>query len=160
MTDTQSDGKIIVVGSFNTYSGMSKNGIFRLNSDGTYDSTFNSGTGVSGLTSSYARYVNYVAVQPDNKILIAGSFTRYNGTLLTSQGFIRLNSDGTLDTSFNNNLGTAFYTTGDTFQTGQANVIKILPDGKILLLGGFTKFNNVNVGGIIRLNSDGTSNSC
>lgn len=69
----QSDGKIIIVGVFTSYNGTTRNHIARLNADGSLDTTFDPGTGVNGN-------VEHLALQSDGNILIAGSFTSYNGT--------------------------------------------------------------------------------
>src|SRR5438105_4143434 len=44
-TAVQSDGKIIIGGYFSNYNGIGRNGIARLNADGSLDATFNPGTG-------------------------------------------------------------------------------------------------------------------
>src|SRR6266487_2770355 len=44
----QTDGKIIVGGSFTDYNGTSRNNIVRLNSDGSLDAGFNTGSGADG----------------------------------------------------------------------------------------------------------------
>jgi hypothetical protein len=84
---------------FTTYNGTPVNRILKLMSDGTIDTSFNSGTGFSGGTgfgadglSSYSRIIW------TNKLLIRGTFTSYNGT--PSINFIILNSDGTVFQSF------------------------------------------------------------
>jgi len=69
----QSDGKILIGGDFNSYNGVARNRIARLNSDGTLDTGFDPGNGANGQISA-------IAVQSDGKILIAGDFTAYNGT--------------------------------------------------------------------------------
>src|SRR5690349_8017328 len=43
----QNNGKIILGGSFNKYSGTSRKGIARINSDGTLDASFDPGAGVT-----------------------------------------------------------------------------------------------------------------
>jgi uncharacterized delta-60 repeat protein len=137
----QSDGKIIVGGNFTTFDGVTVNRIVRLNSDGTRDTTFttNTGTGFSSNVSS-------IAIQSDGKIVTGGSFDTFNGT--TVNYIARLNSDGTRDTSFTTNTGTAF--------SGIVNSIAIQSDGKIVIVGGFSTFNGVTSIRILRLNSDGT----
>jgi uncharacterized delta-60 repeat protein len=137
----QSDGKIIVGGFFTTFNGTAVNRIARLNSDGTLDTSFisNIGTGAnSGVLS--------IAFQSDGKILLGGSFTTLNGS--TVNRIVRLNSDGTMDTSFTTNTGTAFNST--------VNCIAVQSDGKIIVGGLFTTFNETTVNRIVRLNSDGT----
>lgn len=107
-------------------------------SDGALDTSFVIGTG-------FNNGVKTIAVQPDGKIVVGGSFTNYNGT---SQNRIsRLNTDGSLDTSFN--IGTGF---ADNVKT-----IVIQVDGKILVGGEFQRYNNGPFrNGIVRLNTDGS----
>jgi uncharacterized delta-60 repeat protein len=138
--DLQSDQKVLIAGDFTTISGSSRNRVARLNNDGTLDTTFNPGTGANST-------VNIVLEQPDGKILIAGSFTSYNGT--TSNRIARLNSDGSLDTSFNISTGA-----GNTI-----NAMVLQPDGKILIGGSFTTYAGTSINRIARLNTDGTLDS-
>jgi uncharacterized delta-60 repeat protein len=133
----QADGKIIIGGGFFTYQGVGVNYIIRLNSDGSRDTSFDMGTGVSGSVST-------IAIQADGKIIIGGIFTNYQG--ISTNRIIRLNSDGSRDTSFN--LGTGFNTT--------VNRITLQPDGKIVVGGGFVTYQGEAANRIIRLNSDGS----
>jgi uncharacterized delta-60 repeat protein len=139
----QPDGKILAGGNFTSYSGVTSNNIIRLNTGGTIDNTFNVSSGFSGFNDVYS-----IAVQPDGKILAGGDFTSYNG--IVYNGIIRLNSDATIDATFN--IGTGF---GTGVGSG-SNVLKLQPDGKILAAGDFTSYNNTNMAGIIRLNIDGS----
>jgi uncharacterized delta-60 repeat protein len=132
----QSDGKILVGGQFNSYNGVSLNRIIRLNTDGSQDTSFVIGTGFGGI-------VNSISIQSDGKILVGGQFTSYNGVSLNR--IIRLNTDGSQDTSFN--IGTGF--------NNAVNTITIQDDGKILVGGQFTSYNDISSNSIIRLNSDG-----
>ena len=134
----QSDGKIVVGGNFSSYNGTGANYIIRLNSNGSVDSSFVYGTGFNNT-------VNYIAIQSDDKILVVGGFTTYNGT--GANRIIRLNSDGSIDTSF-------VYGTG--FNNPIVLSIAIQSDGKILVGGGFTTYNGTGANGIIRLNTDGS----
>jgi uncharacterized delta-60 repeat protein len=134
----QPDGKILVGGSFSTYSGVTRNRIIRLNTGGTIDNTFNIGDGFNG------DYVNEITLQPDGKILVGGRFTTYSG--VTSNYIIRLNTGGTIDNTFN---------IGDGFNS-DTDVIKLQPDGKILVGGAFTTYGGVTSNGLIRLNTGGT----
>ncbi|MDQ7960901.1 T9SS type A sorting domain-containing protein [Flavobacterium lindanitolerans] len=136
----QPDGKILAGGVFGYYNGQSRNSIARLNTDGTLDTSFNIGTGFSG-----AGYkVSTIAVQPDGKIIVGGWFTNYNGH--ARNRIVRLNADGSLDTSFN--IGTGF---NDAIKE-----IALQPDGKILATGFFTSYNGQTQNRIARLNTDGT----
>jgi uncharacterized delta-60 repeat protein len=135
----QSDGKILIGGSFSTYNGSARSGIARLNTDGSVDPSFlTTGTGVD-------REVTAIAVQTNGKILIGGSFSTYNGT--ARNNIARLNADGSLDTGFLN--------TG-TGVDGQVTAIGLQPDGKIIIGGGFNTYNGTARKGIARINTDGS----
>lgn len=131
------DGKFLAAGDFTDFNGTTANRIIRLNSDGTIDPSFNSGTGFNGR-------VNDVFVQSDGKILVGGWFTEYNGE--SSNRIIRLNPDGSRDTTFN--IGTGF--------NNRTVVIKVDGNGKILVGGQYGSFNGVSAGNLIRLNPDGS----
>lgn len=129
----QSDGKIIIIGDFT-------NRIKRLNSDGTTDTSFNSGTGIGGGSI----IERCVSVQSDGKIIVGGNLTSYNGT--SRNRILRINTDGSLDTGF-------------TIGTGFNNVVwdvLVQSDGKIVASGAFTSYNGTAINRIARLNTDGT----
>jgi uncharacterized delta-60 repeat protein/fimbrial isopeptide formation D2 family protein len=140
----QSDGKIVIGGFFSSYNGdfAASDYVMRLNADGTRDTTFNPG----GAGANKAVYA--VAIQPDGKILIAGQFTSYNGDAAASDYVLRLNADGTRDTTFNaGGSGANDYVWGFALQ----------PDGQILVAGNFFTYNgNPTSGRVMRLNTDGT----
>jgi uncharacterized delta-60 repeat protein len=137
----QSDQKIVVGGFFTTHNGVTSNRIARLNSDGTRDTTFTTNIGTG-----FNNFVQPLAIQADQKIVVGGFFTTFNG--VTVNRIARLNADGTLDTTFDTNTGTGF---SDT-----VNSLTVQPDGKIVVAGQFSTFNGVTVNRIVRLNADGT----
>jgi uncharacterized delta-60 repeat protein len=139
----QWDGKILAGGFFTTFTGSSQNYLIRLNSDGSKDTSFNIGTGVGGFATS-------IAIQSDGKILVGGGFITFAG--VTQNKLIRLNSDGSKDTSFN--IGSGFGTVG-----GGVVSTAIQSDGKILAVGGFTEFSGSTQNFIIRLNSNGSKDT-
>ncbi len=129
----QADGKILVGGQFSTLGGQSRNGIGRLNADGTLDTSFNPGADGQVLS---------LALQADGMILVGGDFTTLGGQ---SRNFIgRLNADGTLDTSFNPGANYWVLSLG------------VQADGIILVGGGFTALGGQSRNHIGRLNADGT----
>ena len=141
----QSDGKIIACGSFSSWNGTSANDIIRLNSNGTLDTVFSSNVG-SGANST----IETVDIQQDGKIIAAGQFNTWAG--VSVGGLVRLNSDGTRDTTFSSNVGTGYLTsTNELIQR-----VLVQQDGKIIVAGWFDKWNGATVGGLVRLNSDGT----
>lgn len=135
----QNDGKILIGGQFTAYDGTARSRIARLNADGSLDTTFNPGTGVTG-----GLIVESIALQTDGKIIIGGGFSTYNGT--TRNGIARLNSDGSLDASFNPGSGA----------NDVVSDIAIQNDGKILIGGNFTSYNGTSINRIAKLNTDGT----
>ncbi len=136
----QADGKILIGGSFTTYGGNALFGLARLNSDGTLDPGFNMGTGLNG-------WVSAINVQNDGKILVAGSFTTYNGTLRMK--ITRVLTSGAIDPSFDPGVG----------PVGNLTALAIQSDGKILVGGVFTTWNGAAHRSLVRLNSDGTLES-
>ncbi|MFM9006925.1 MAG: delta-60 repeat domain-containing protein, partial [Flavobacteriales bacterium] len=76
----QPDGKIIIGGFFAGYNGTARNGIARLNTDGTLDATFNTGTGPGNLVCCQNSSISHITLQPDGKIIVGGAFTAFNGT--------------------------------------------------------------------------------
>lgn len=139
---SQPDGKVLLGGNFTNVNGMSRNYFARLNNDGSLDTAFNPGTGANNT-------VFAIALQPDGKVLLGGSFTTINGT--SRRAIARLNSDGTLDTTFNPGSGTV--------PNEYVRALALQPDGKVLLGGGFTAINGVNRRNVARLNSDGSLDS-
>jgi uncharacterized delta-60 repeat protein len=133
------DGSVVVVGNFTLFKEKLINRIIKLDSNGLIDNTFatNIGTG-------FIQSVTSVAVTNDQKIYAGGTFFSYNGSSVSR--FVRLNSDGTRDTSF--------VAASNTMVTP----IKILVqgDGKLIILGGITAYGGVSVKGIVRTNVNGT----
>ncbi|GEM_PF-83259 len=141
----QTDGKIVIVGKFTTFNGVTRNRIVRLNSNGTADNTFNIGTGFNAET-------NQLAIQADERIVVVGKFTTFNG--ITTSGIARLNSTGTIDNNLN--VGTGFNVNEGGTGSKPVRCVAIQSDGKIIVAGDFTKYNGVTVNRLVRLNSNGT----
>ncbi|MET0624987.1 MAG: Calx-beta domain-containing protein [Pyrinomonadaceae bacterium] len=134
----QPDGKILIGGLFWSYNGVTRNGIARLNADGSLDNTFPS--------PEMRKDVFCIVLQPDGKILIGGVVSQY-GTNDNRTGIARLNADGSFDSTFTPGTGVGAY---------GVDTILLLPDGKILIGGNFPTYNGTAVGKLARLNSDGT----
>lgn len=141
-TVLQADGKIVIGGNFTKYNDMLSNRIIRILSNGETDNSFNIGDGFNAQV--YA-----LAVQTDQKIIVAGAFTKYNGSTLNNSRLVRLLPDGTKDNNFNIGLGA----------DGTIEAIVVQSDGKILLGGHFKTFNAQPFSGIVRLNPDGSIDS-
>ncbi len=140
----QTDGKIVIGGRFTDYNGNARNGVVRLNSNGTIDTTFSIGIGFGNAGGYFA--VNALAIQSDGKILASGVFSTYNG--ITKYNIIRLNANGSVDTTFSS----AF-----TVSSGNdVNCIAVQTDGKIIIGGWFTTYGGTASPRIARLNANGT----
>ncbi|MEN9573244.1 MAG: hypothetical protein RL514_1099 [Verrucomicrobiota bacterium] len=130
----QTDGKILMAGSFTSYAGNPVGGVARLHATGLLDASFNSG----GLGANNA--VFYLTVQGDGKMLLGGDFTQFNG--VSRNRFTRLNPDGTTDPTLNVGTGANNFVAAIAVQT----------DEKILVAGGFTTFNSQPRNYLARLN--------
>ncbi len=135
----QADDKVIIAGNFLGIGSTKKlGGIVRLNTDGTLDAAFDPGTGMNAQ-------VNAILIQPDGKILLAGTFTSFNNA--TANGLVRLSSTGAIDNTFNVGTGANNKTLYN---------LALQSDGKIIVRGGFTSFNSVARNELVRLNTDGS----
>lgn len=86
------DGKYLVAGRFQFLGGLPLNHVARLNRDGSVDDTFDSGE-ESGPTS-----IHGLLVQPDRRVVVWGTFTRYHGA--SRHRLVRLLPNGQLDAGF------------------------------------------------------------
>ena len=137
----ETNGQILVAGSFTAVGSTPEGDIARLNTDGSLDTTF-----LNGLSGANAA-VNTVVCQTDSRVLVGGSFTTLDGY---TRNFIgRLTTDGTLDTSFNPGAGAdgPVYAIAETFIGGNR---------EIYVGGTFGNINGVASQGLSRLNNDGS----
>jgi uncharacterized delta-60 repeat protein len=89
--------------------------------------------------------VNALAIQPDGKLLVGGSFTALGPQ---PRNYIaRFNTDGTLDPSFNPDAN------------GPVYALAVQSDRKLLVAGSFTTLGGSYCNYLGRLNSDGTSDT-
>lgn len=144
----QSDGKVIIGGIFTQADGLNIRGLARINLDGTVDQTFN--TPDSNLSYSNPSF-RKVVVLSDDKILVSGWETLDAHPTNTSTKIVRLNSDGTIDTTWNN---------GNTYNfNNYIDNIVVQTDGKVLVSGPFTTVEGNNRKYIARFNADGSLDS-
>ena len=139
----EADGRILVGGRFTLLGGggmgtTARNVLGRLNADGSIDHTFY--PGANG-------FISTLAIQPDGKIVVGGSFTTLGGgglgtTIRNRVG--RVNPDGTLDASFDPNANSDVY------------ALAIQPDGKVVIGGAFTTVGGTPRQHIARLNANGS----
>lgn len=154
------DNSVYVSGYFSTYKGATANGIIKLKTDGSVDTSFAVGTGFQ-QRGTY-RGVLMARIPGDDGIYCI-SYCAWDSCgagiyWLTYQGvnygnIVKLNTDGSVDTSFNSG-GTGF--------NGGAGLISVVFGDKLLITGTlpaaalFTEYNGVSSNGLILLNADGS----
>jgi len=145
----QSDGKILVGGTFTNIDGVVRIGIARLNLDGSVDGSFDPDLGPRAAGASWIPPLSAITLQADGRILIAGLFTLFDGR---PRNFLaRLYSNGSLDTSFDAGLGPQ----ENNYVASPISALAIQPDGDILVGGRFRRFNGLPLAHLVRLHADG-----
>jgi uncharacterized delta-60 repeat protein len=125
----QSLGELLVGGSFTTFGGFSKRRFVRLTDAGAIDGAFNSGIAFSNGD------VRTMIVQPDDRIIIGGSFS---GTSVGADNLsypvrriVRINSDGSYNATFKSILNSTCY--ASAFDS----------EGRIMIGGSFNSVNGI-----------------
>ncbi|NTU82387.1 MAG: hypothetical protein HGA45_23945 [Chloroflexales bacterium] len=133
----QADGKIIIAGVFTQVDGTERPEVARLNADGSLDQTFDAHLKVNGNIAA-------LAIQPDGRVIIGGAFSRTGSATILYLS--RLNADGSPDAGFS------------TTNNPNSNLREVVvqADGKILIVGLFTKVGSLGRRYMARLNADGT----
>lgn len=178
----QPDGKIIMSGIFTDSAGKLRL-LVRINSNGTVDNTFSPSPNEGSDGQPGFGYLYSLAIQSTGNLLVGGSFVNFNRVL--RKGIVRLNSNGSIDETFNAGLTSdvqrlavqsddkilifanntlqrlnADGTTDNTFTAvnfnGTVNAIDFQDDGRIIVGGLFTQVNNTNSGKIARINTNGS----
>ena len=116
----------------------------RLTLTGELDPNFNLGAGVSGSNVP----VHVIAIQPNNQILVGGDFVSFDNA--PHHHLVRLNIDGTIDTSF------APFDGVSSDINGSVRAIQVQPDSRIIIGGLFTSVDGSSYNYIARLNADGS----
>lgn len=111
-------GKILIGGGIDSVGGTPVKSLVRLHPDGTLDDTFNCPVDSSN---GYG-YVYAMAEEPGGSLWVGGAFSRVKG--IQRYGLAKINSDGTVDTSFN-------------LATNPVSAIALQPDGKVVVGGSF-----------------------
>ena len=147
----QSDGKLVLAG----YSSNGTNNdysVVRLNNNGSVDTSF----GINGKlllpVGNSEDYAYSVAVQPDGKLVLAGRSVNGNNS---DYSVVRLNANGTLDTSFANG-GILMLPVGNYWD--EVRSVMLQADGKVVLTGRSHNTNSYydDDFSAVRLNSDGS----
>ncbi len=147
----QADGKIIVLLNSSAQTPYRYGNFIRYNTNGSVDSTFESPT-VSTTESGNPYSINSFDIQSNGSIVFAGRFTAVNS--INRTGVARIMPAGNVDLSFSQ---TSPFTANE-----EVSAVKVLPDGKILLLAtpvntpGFPPPQIPPSRRILRLNADGS----
>lgn len=133
----QPDDKIIIGGLFNSYNNVARKNIARLNANGTLDTSFAKGAGANNE-------ITKIHLQHDGKILLAGFFGKYDNVFLN--GFVRLTSNGAIDTTFKIGAGPNL----------SPNDIAQQSNHKIIVVGSFLFYDGIPRNKIVRINLNGS----
>lgn len=133
------DGRVLVTGQFASYNGRSAPRVARLLATGALDTDHNPMHSCSGA-------IFELVVDDEERILIGGNFDAYDGLIVNS--LARLLPDGALDPSFQTGTGAG--------TNGIVECILVQPDGRILVGGTISNFDDVDCGGLVRLEADGS----
>jgi uncharacterized delta-60 repeat protein len=150
----QPDGKIIVIGKAKTATGTQQYASVRFLPNGSLDATF----GVNGVavynpfsTPAFLADINCLTLQIDGKTIIGVNYKQYNTDSDERMLCIRLNANGSLDTSYGMNgynfISNGLYTSSNML---------LQPDGKLLVVGRSEDVTTTYRNYILRLNSNGS----
>ena len=146
------DDRIVIAGAFKTVNSVERYNVARLNPDGSLDSSF---VPPLGSATAWAESITCMAVDANGKVLVGGIFTVTN--TVPSFGLARLNTNGSLDSSFDPGTGLADASGISSYFSGIApNALAVQPDGCILVGGSFMQINGTMRTNIARLKPDGT----
>lgn len=149
----QPDGRILVVGNFNRVEGAPRPGLARLHPDGRVDLSFDppASLGVSEVTPTVA--ITDVAIEANGKVVIA-ALRQGDGDPFERPEFegylVRLNPDGSLDTTFNANGAKA--TLIAQYRLATVNRVLVDGGGGLLIGGRFNRLNGRPSSGLARIN--------
>ena len=126
------EGKIIAGAEMwnDSYSSEPHHGIFRLNVDGSLDTTYGS---YLGYTYATDYYMKKAALQPDGKVVTIGHYVHHPDPTLIA--LCRFRTDGKPDDTFGNNGCTTLQTTPEDQKNEEPSDLLIQKDGKILIAG-------------------------
>ncbi|MBI2947450.1 MAG: hypothetical protein HYY23_07380 [Verrucomicrobia bacterium] len=148
----QADGKIVMAGDFTKVNDLNRSSVARLNPNGSVDTTFNPGSGVTDTDQfgdPIPGLITSLAIQSDGKVLLSGSFTLVDD--INRRGVARLNADGALDPTFGPYFGTTFRNELGYEEIAYVSGLALQPDGKVLIGGGFESPDGSRANRLVRL---------
>ncbi|MDQ6704880.1 MAG: hypothetical protein M3Z85_02815 [Acidobacteriota bacterium] len=135
-----SDNEYFVGGYFSTYGADTRNNLVLIKTDGSNDPALPLTTGVT----DFSPQIYAISPQSDGKIVVGGIFSSVNGQ--SHYNLVRLNSDGSLDSSF--------LTTSGASRSVRAFVRQ--SSGKLIVAGNFFAIDGTAKSCVARLNNDGS----
>lgn len=142
----QPDGKILASGMFTSFNGISRIDVVRLNDDGSVDAGFVPGLDGSA-TDNGVIHIRSLSLQPDGKLIAVGLFDYFGGTV---NSIVRLNNDGSRDLGFQTGTGI------DGFGVQKQAYTSLLQhDGKLLIGGYISSYNQQPVNSVVRIITNG-----
>ncbi|MGC2238338.1 MAG: hypothetical protein WA584_19445, partial [Pyrinomonadaceae bacterium] len=123
------DGKVLIGGKFDAINEILRSKIARLNADSTLDSTFQISTSGSGNRFTRLQQIYQIRAHSDGKVIVSGDFD-YTLNGVTKQNIVRLNTDGSIDTTFNLTQSIPDYS---EIVGGGFNRFSIFGDGKLMV---------------------------
>ncbi|MBI5771401.1 MAG: immunoglobulin domain-containing protein, partial [Verrucomicrobia bacterium] len=138
----QSDGKILVGGTFTQFAGATRDYLVRLHANGSLDTDF--------MNRGFNDVVKTIVVQSDDKVIVGGGFAIFvaaGGAATSRARLARLNADGSLDSTYAPTInGSGVYSVA---------ACALQSDGALLVGGYFTSINGMSAGNIGRLSGAG-----
>jgi uncharacterized delta-60 repeat protein len=131
----QSDGKYLVGGIFNTFNGVARTNLVRLNSNGSVDLSFQGPVFDTSTSPGAQAGVRAILIRPAGGLLVGHDY-RGVGGIYFRPCIVGLTDDGAMDSAFNDNLPVDPSTPNwGSYATGRA--LALQKDGKILFAGQF-----------------------
>ena len=122
----QSNGKVVIGGDFTAVNTETRGRFARLDANGTLNSGFGANNRADGA-------IHALLIQPDGKVLLGGEFTQFLPIVSTRNRIARLDTSGSIDSTFSTGSGANAIVTELALQT----------DGKILIGGFFANLGNL-----------------
>jgi uncharacterized delta-60 repeat protein len=149
----QPDGKIVMAGTLYVANNTTDMGVARYHADGSLDSGFGTGGEVTTDFNGLNDTASALVIQPDGKIVVAGSATNSIGS---DFALVRYNSDGQLDSTFGTG-GKVMMDFNGLYDEVRSAAFQ--SDGKIVVAGFASTKLGSTVFGLARYNPDGSLDS-
>jgi uncharacterized delta-60 repeat protein len=150
----QADGKIVTAGRV-IGDATHQFEIIRYNNDGNLDNGF----GIGGIVITYVSFLSTataIAIQPDGKIVVAGTYHTGDFANIYHMAVARYHVDGSIDSTF----GTDGLVMPEVGFSEEINDMALQPDGKIIVAGAIANdLSGAESFMLVRFNSNGTLDS-